>query len=95
MAVTQLLVNFSMGKVELRIIDMAQALDQLDDDALQTLLIGAANGGPHASLYMPTVTAGPETRQNAIRFKNLLRAVLPRPVLTASNDCRSRLTSWP
>ena len=30
-------------------------------------------GGPHISLYSPMVKAGPETRQNPIRFKNLLR----------------------
>ena len=29
-------------------------------------------GGPHVSLYMPTRRAGPETRENPIRFKNLL-----------------------
>ncbi len=28
--------------------------------------------GPHVSLYMPTHRAGPETRENPIRFKNLV-----------------------
>ncbi|HEX2162743.1 MAG TPA: hypothetical protein VHM02_02220 [Thermoanaerobaculia bacterium] len=30
-------------------------------------------GGPHVSLFLPTVRAGQESQQNPIRFKNLLR----------------------
>ncbi len=30
-------------------------------------------GGPHISLYLPTVRAGRDTRGNSIRFKNLVR----------------------
>jgi hypothetical protein len=30
-------------------------------------------GGPHVSLYMPAIRAGRETRENSIRFKNLIR----------------------
>jgi hypothetical protein len=37
---------------------------------LESLLI--TGNDPHLSLYMPTAKAGPEVRQNSIRFKNLL-----------------------
>lgn len=30
-------------------------------------------GGPHVSLYMPAIRAGRDTRENSIRFKNLVR----------------------
>jgi hypothetical protein len=32
-----------------------------------------SSGGYHVSIFMPTHQAGPETEQNAIRFKNLIR----------------------
>jgi hypothetical protein len=35
--------------------------------------LASTRGGHRVSIYMPTVTAGPETRQNPIRWKNLLR----------------------
>lgn len=38
---------------------------------IETLAL--ANGESHVSLYMPTVKAGKETRQNPTRFKNLLK----------------------
>lgn len=48
-------------------------MDKLDQSELQTLLTGSGSGGPHVSLYMPTIKAGQETQQNPIRFKNLIR----------------------
>jgi hypothetical protein len=48
-------------------------LDKLDQSELQMLLTGSGHGGPHVSLYMPTIKAGQETQQNPIRFKNLIR----------------------
>lgn len=36
-------------------------------------LLSAHRGGPHVSMFLPTVRAGQETQQNPIRFKNLLR----------------------
>jgi hypothetical protein len=35
--------------------------------------LATPTNGPHISLYMPTVRAGKETRQNPTRFKNLLK----------------------
>ncbi len=50
-------------------------MDKLDQAELQLLLTGGRQGGPHVSLYMPTIKAGQETQQNPIRFKNLIREV--------------------
>jgi hypothetical protein len=50
------------------------ALQPIRREELQALL-SYGGDGPHASLYMPAIKAGPETRQNAIRFRNLLRAL--------------------
>lgn len=41
-------------------------------------LLSTHRGGPHVSLFLPTVRAGQETQQNPIRFKNLLRAAAAR-----------------
>lgn len=46
-------------------------MDLLSRDELQTLL--EAQGGPCVSLFMPTHQAGAGTRENPIRYKNLLR----------------------
>lgn len=35
--------------------------------------LSAHRGGPHVSIFLPTVRAGQETQQNPIRLKNLLR----------------------
>lgn len=35
--------------------------------------LAESTNGTHISLYMPTVRAGRETRQNPTRFKNLLK----------------------
>jgi hypothetical protein len=43
----------------------------LSIDEIKTLVENAQS--PCVSLYMPTQKAGPETRQNPIRFKNLIR----------------------
>ena len=43
-----------------------------NDDLIQ-MLLNHESSGPRVSLYMPTVRAGTEVRQNAIRFKNRLR----------------------
>lgn len=48
----------------------ANAADEL------RILVEKQGGEPHVSLYMPTVRAGPETRQNPIRCKNLVRDVV-------------------
>ena len=61
--------------------------DQLDRETLTNL---AGHGGsesdsdrgPHVSLYAPMFKAGPDTRQNPIRYKNLLR------------EARQALESW-
>lgn len=47
-------------------------MDSMNQTELQALLT-ATGSGLKASLYMPAVKAGQETRQNSIRFKNLLR----------------------
>lgn len=36
-------------------------------------LLTAPSEGPCVSIYAPMVEAGPETRQNRVRFKNLLQ----------------------
>jgi hypothetical protein len=36
------------------------------------------SGGPCVSLYMPTIRAGAQTQQNAIRYKNLVRSLQER-----------------
>jgi hypothetical protein len=41
-------------------------------DIQEIKTLADSSGGPHLSIYMPAVKAGPETRQNSIRFKNLL-----------------------
>lgn len=46
--------------------------EQLDIETLTTLA-DAGGGGLRVSLYAPMIKAGPETRQNPIRFRNLLR----------------------
>ncbi|HEX2254329.1 MAG TPA: hypothetical protein VHQ65_13745 [Thermoanaerobaculia bacterium] len=46
-------------------------MDRMTKDDLQSLLTSA--GGPHVSIFLPTVRAGQETQQNPIRLKNLLR----------------------
>ncbi len=49
---------------------MRQHMDLIQEDELQELVDMRAE--PFISLYMPTERMGRETRQNAIRFKNLL-----------------------
>lgn len=46
-------------------------IDLLTHDDLSEL--ARLDGGTHVSLFMPTRRAGPETRQDPIRFRNLLR----------------------
>jgi hypothetical protein len=45
-----------------------------------THLLNGRRGGPHVSLFLPTVRAGAETQQNPIRLKNLLREAAGRLV---------------
>lgn len=45
-------------------------IDLLTEDDLTEL--ARHDGGPHVSLFMPTHRAGPDTRQDPIRFKNLV-----------------------
>ena len=47
-------------------------MDLLSKSDLQTLM--GAQQGPCISLFMPTHRAGPETQQDPVRFKNLIRA---------------------
>jgi hypothetical protein len=39
----------------------------------ELLTLASHRGGPHVSVYLPTQRAGPATRENPIRLKNLLR----------------------
>lgn len=48
-------------------------MDRLTQERFNELL--TQENGLCASVYMPTVRGGPETRQNPIRFKNLLNSV--------------------
>ncbi len=53
-------------------------MDTLSRDELRAL--AADQGGPCVSLYMPTHRSGPETRQNPIRFRNLVETAEARLV---------------
>ncbi|MEM7808845.1 MAG: hypothetical protein AAF561_12110 [Planctomycetota bacterium] len=46
---------------------------QLDDDQLKELMTTTEGTGPCLSLYMPTHRKGPDTRENSIRYKALLK----------------------
>ncbi len=48
-------------------------MDRLTQEQFNELL--TRENGLCASIYMPTVRGGPETRQNPIRFKNLLNSI--------------------
>lgn len=45
--------------------------DPIDRERLRELITSAKS--PAVSIYLPTLRAGPETQQNPIRFKNLLK----------------------
>jgi len=62
----------------------------LSVDEIKNLIENASQ--PCVSVYMPTVKAGPEVRQNPIRFKNLLRQVEER--LDAIGIRQSEAIEW-
>ena len=53
-------------------------MDRISRDDLTQLV--SHDGQPKVSIYMPTYRAGREVRQNAIRYKNLLKQVVERLV---------------
>ena len=59
----------------------------LSIDEIKTLVENAQS--PCVSLYMPTQKAGPETRQNPIRFKNLIREAEERLTEMGMNETKA------
>jgi hypothetical protein len=52
--------------------------------------LSAHRGGPHVSVYLPTERAGPRTRENPVRLKNLLRTALDQLVAFGMRPTEAR-----
>lgn len=62
-------------------------MQPLSIDEIKTLVENTQS--PCVSLYMPTQKAGPETRQNPIRFKNLIREAEERLTEMGMDDAKA------